>query len=214
MKRDCVFFLADKTMRETFLGFLEREDRERELGCGNFSFDPAEDLFFAAGQNDPGLNKRAAALLDVFLHSHKKAVVVLDCEWEGSPGQAQIIHNITRQLHESGWKPEDVIVIAIDPELEQWIWQDSPVLAEELRIDDSQGLKSVLNQRGLWPQEAAKPPSPKALFDQLRRENNVKMSSAIFKRIATKVPVSQCQDSEFRRLTAKLREWFPAEGAA
>ena len=214
MKRDCIFFVADKTMRETFLGFLSREDRTTQLGCSDFAFDPAEDLFFAAGQNDSGLNKRADALLSPFLHSHRKAVVALDCDWDGSPGQAQIIHNVTTQLLQSGWRAEDVIVIAIDPELEQWIWQDSPVLAEELRMHAPHGLKAVLTQRGLWPEEATKPPLPKDLFIQLRRENNVKLSSSVFKRIAARVPVGLCVDSEFRRLVAQLQAWFPAGEAA
>jgi len=214
MKRDCVFFVADKTMRETFLGFLSREDRDEQLGCGAFTFDPAEDLFFAAGQNDCGLNKRADALLSAFLHSHQKVVVALDCEWDGSPGQVAIIQNISTQLLGSGWAADDVIVIAIEPELEQWIWQDSPVLADELRMDAPQGLKAALSARGLWPQDAAKPPSPKELFIQLRRENNVKLSSSVFKRIAANVPVAACQDSEFRRLVNQLQLWFPAEVAA
>lgn len=214
MKRDCVFFVADKTMRETFLGFLSREDRDRQLGCSSFLFDPAEDLFFAAGQNDCGLNKRADALLSAFRHSHHKAVVALDCEWDGSPGQAEIIKNILTQLLESGWAADEVIVIAIEPELEQWIWQDSPVLADELRMDAPRGLKAALSERGLWPQDAAKPPLPKELFIQLRRENNVKLSSSVFKRIAAKVPVAACQDSEFRRLVNQLQLWFPAEVAA
>lgn len=211
MKRDCIFFVADKTMRETFLGFLSREDRPTQLGCGSFAFDPAEDLFFAAGQNDPGLNTRAGSLLSPFLQSHRKAVVVLDCDWEGSPGQAQILLNVTTLLQQSGWAREDIIVIAIEPELEQWIWQDSPVLSDELRMKAPLGLKATLNQRGLWPAEAAKPPFPKDLFIQLRRENNVKLSSSIFKRIASRVPVAACGDSEFRRLVAQLQAWFPAE---
>ncbi|CAD5370103.1 conserved hypothetical protein [Rubrivivax sp. A210] len=210
MKRDCLFFVADKTMRETFLGFLGREDRAAQLGCGHFAFDAAEDLFFAAGQNDPGLNTRAGLLLSPFFHSHRKAVVALDCDWVGSPGQARIIQNVSTQLHQGGWAPEDVIVIAIDPELEQWIWQDSPVLAEELRLHAPGGLKATLAQRGLWPEDATKPPSPKDLFNRLRRENNVKLSSSIFKRIATRVPVARCEDAEFRRLVAQLQAWFPA----
>jgi hypothetical protein len=213
MKRDCVFFVADKTMYDTFLGFLSRADRVEQLGCAAFAFDPAEDLFFAAGQNDSGLNRRAGDLLRPFQRSHRKAVVALDCDWDGTPGQKVIIQNITQQLHRNGWGDDEVIVIAIDPELEQWIWQDSPVLADALRMSVPQGIKAALSERGLWPLKAAKPPQPKELFIQLRRENNVKLSSSIFKKIASKVPVAACQDSEFRRLVDQLRVWFPAEVA-
>ncbi|MBA9847967.1 MAG: hypothetical protein QM625_11700 [Ralstonia sp.] len=39
----------------------------------------------------------------------------------------------------------------------------------------------------------------------------VKLSSSIFKRIASRVPVAACEDGEFRRLVAQLQAWFPAE---
>lgn len=211
MKRDCAFYVADKTMRDTFEGFLSREDRCLQLGCGHFDFVPSEDLFFAGGQNDPGIFTRGGALVSSLINTHKKLVIALDCDWDGSPGQAEILSKVTNQLHQGGWAPQDVLVIAIEPELEQWIWQDSPVLAAELRMNAPQGLKAMLGQRGLWPAEAAKPPSPKDLFIQLRRENNVKLSSSIFKRIASKVPVAACEDGEFRRLLAQLRAWFPME---
>lgn len=212
--RDCVFFVADKTMRETFLGFLGREDRDQQLGCGPFEFDPNEDLFFAAGQNDPGLWTRADELLRPFLISHHKAVVVLDCDWDGSPGQAAILARITRQLTDSGWDADRVVVIAIDPELEEWIWQDSPVLERELRHTGPTSLRSSLAKRGLWPVDRNKPPSPKQVLLQLQTENRVKKSSAVFKRIAAAVPIAACADPEFQRLKSQLRAWFPPEVAA
>ena len=209
--RDCVFFVADKTMRETFLGFLSREDRASQLGCGQFSFNPAEDLFFATGQNDPGLFTRAAELVQVFRRTHHKVVIVLDCDWDGSPGQAAIISQIEEHLMTSGWARERILVIAIEPELEQWIWQDSPILDDELRHAGPDSLRAALDARGLWPAHLPKPPSPKEIFNQIRHENRVKKSSSVFKRIAATVPVGACQDSEFHKLAAQLRSWFPAE---
>lgn len=212
--RDCVFFVADKTMQETFLGFLTREDRFEQLECGAFEFDPNQDLFFAAGQNDPGLFTRAGELLKPFTNTHRKLVVVLDCDWDASPGQTVIIQQISEQLAASGWEDNQFIVIAIDPELEQWIWQDSPILADELRHLGPVSLRSSLQARGLWPEGLLKPPTPKELFNQLRQENRVKKSSSIYKRIATAVPVAACQDNEFKRLVAQLQAWFPMEVGA
>lgn len=214
MKRDCVFFVADKSIGETFIGFLSRPDREEMLGCGPFAFDPREDVFVANGQNDPGIYNRGGELLRPFQHTHHKAVLVLDCDWDASPGQTAIIDNVTRQLTESGWAADAVAVIAIDPELEQWIWQDSPILANELRLNAPQGLKAALQARDLWPQQLPKPPAPKELFNQLRRENNVKVSSSTFRRIASRVPIAACRDSEFLRLVAQLQAWFPVEEPA
>lgn len=209
--RDCVFLVADKTMGETFRGFLGRADRDQQLGCGKFEFDPGEDVFVAAGQNDPGLWTRANELLQLFLASHHKAVVALDCKWDGSPGQAAILQRINQQLLDSGWDADRFVVIAINPELEEWIWQDSPVLEKELRHSGPTSLRLSLAERGLWPANQTKPPSPKEVFLQIQEENRVKKSSAVFKRIAAAVPIAACTDSEFQRLIAQLRAWFPAE---
>lgn len=211
--RDCVFFVADKTMRETFLGFLGRADRSAQLHCGDFLFDPAEDLFFAAGQNDPGLWTRAGELLRPFVHSHQKAVVALDCEWEGSPGQQAIIDRVTTLMVEAGWSQDRFVVIAIDPELENWIWQDSPVIDTELRHPGPQGLRAALVERGLWPLGLNKPPRPKELLLQIQEENRVKKSSSVFRRIAAAVGIGGCVDAEFQKLKQKLAAWFPAEAA-
>jgi hypothetical protein len=209
--RDCVFFVADKTMRETFFGFLGREDRDDLLGGVAFQFDPGEDLFFAAGQNDPGLWTRANELLRPFQATHQKAVVAIDCAWEGSPGPAAILERINQQLQDSGWDANRFVVIAINPELEQWIWQDSPVLEKELRHSGPASLRLHLAERGLWPAHQAKPPNPKEVFLQVQQENRAKKSSAVFKRIAAAVPITTCADPEFQRLVAQLQVWFPAE---
>lgn len=200
--RDCVFFVADKTMGETFRGFLGRADRDQQLGCGPFEFDPGEDVFVAAGQNDPGLWTRANELLRPFLATHHKAVVALDCAWVGSPGQAAIRDRIVQQLLGSGWDADRFVVIAIDPELEEWIWQDSPIVEKELRHPGPESLRLSLSQRGLWPANRSKPPSPKEVFLQVQEENRVKKSSAVFKRIAAAAPIVACSDPEFRKRPA------------
>ncbi len=212
--RDCVFFVADKTMRETFLGFFCRADLRSQLGCGLFEFDPEEDLFFAAGQNDPGLWKRADGLLKPFQRTHFRAVVALDCAWDGSPGQAGIHDAISRQLVASGWDQARFVVIAIDPELEEWIWQDSPILEKAVRHHGVITLRETLAARKLWPMGMSKPPNPKEVFDLIRQENQVKKSSSTFRRIASEVPVAACVDPEFQRLAEALRTWFPPEVAA
>lgn len=209
--RDCVFLVADKSMGETFAGFLNRPDRAIQLDCGPFVFDRNEDLFVAAGQNDPGVFKRAEELLSIFQDTHRRAVVVLDCEWDTSPGQTEICVEITRRLVASGWSEQNVAVIAIDPELEQWIWQDSPVLETVLRHQGPPSLRDVLASDGSWPSGQAKPTEPKDLFLQVQHRNRVKKSSSVFRRIASEVPVAACTDPEFRRLVAMLRTWFPPE---
>ncbi len=124
MKRDCMFYVADLNMAETFKGFLTRPQFHQSLGCAAFAFDPLADIKHAAGIAD-SLHTQAGFLLRDVQTTHKKLVVAQDCAFDGSPGQATILNNLTKQLVLVGWATEDFLVLAIDPELEQWIWQDS-----------------------------------------------------------------------------------------
>ncbi|WP_295587633.1 hypothetical protein [uncultured Lamprocystis sp.] len=54
----------------------------------------------------------------------------------------------------------------------------------------------------------------KDVFQQVQKENRVRKSSAVYQRIAAAIRINACTDTEFQRLTAQLRAWFPAGGAA
>jgi hypothetical protein len=96
--RDCIFLVADSNMAAAFRGLFTRERFERSLRCGMFGFDPREDLIVDEAGSDPGVYSRAHELLRPYLRAHRYAVVVLDSEWEGSPGAAPIATNIRDKL--------------------------------------------------------------------------------------------------------------------
>jgi len=50
----------------------------------------------------------------------------------------------------------------------------------------------------------------KDVFQQVQKENRVKKSSAVYQRIAAAIRINACTDTEFQRLAAQLRAWFPA----
>ena len=83
--RDCLFFVADKTMEQIILGYAPRDLFHRSLGCRPFDFDPERDVKVAVGLNDPGLFLRAAELLSNWLGEYKHAIVMLDAEWDSAP---------------------------------------------------------------------------------------------------------------------------------
>ncbi len=137
-----------------------------------------------------------------------------DCAFDGSPGQAAIKSNLSKQLQSVGWSPDDFLVIAIDPELEQWIWQDSVHVEAALKHQSPPSLRRLLLDKGLWPLESPKPIDPKAVLEDIVRNNRVRRSSAIYGEIARKVSIKNCLDSEFLALCDGLRTWFPAEANA
>ena len=209
MKRDCMFYVADLNMAETFKGFLTRPQFHQSLGCAAFEFDLLTDIKHAAGIAD-SLHTQAGLLLRDFQTTHKRLVVAQDCAFVGTPGQAKILDNLTKQLESVGWATEDFIVLAIDPELEQWIWQDSPHVEAALNHRSPPSLRESLQKQGLWLTDNPKPNNPKKTLQDVAYKNNKRRSSAIYGEIASKVSVKHCVDTEFQRLVAQLRAWFPA----
>ncbi len=124
--RDCVFLFADAEMQAAFQEFFSRQSFELTLETGPFSVDPAQDFLRDAAGKDSGVYLRAHEFLRPYQTSHRHAVVVLDEKWEGSTGAGKIREDIRQRLRSSGWADERFAVVVIEPELENWIWQDNP----------------------------------------------------------------------------------------
>jgi hypothetical protein len=207
--RDCVFLVADKNMQATFEGYLTKESFCKSLGCGEFAFDPREDLRVAAGDNDPGLFTRGHELLRPFIVSHRHAVVVLDAAWEGAPDAGVMGENMSKNIQATGWKATDFKVIVIEPELENWIWQRNDHVAQGLGFEDNAAMSEDGDFRAAWPKGQEKPREPKELLEKLLRKKHIPRSSFIYKRITSSVSVQGCKDKSFLELRDVLKTWFP-----
>lgn len=214
MKRPCVILAADSTMAAVFKGFFGRSQWHLSLGCAPFEFsnEIGGDLIVDEGGNDPGVYTKGHELLRPYQRTHDRALVVLDSEWEGSPGKANIEQHINARLVDSGWSAQQVKVIAIDPELENWLWQDKPQVAEALRYRNQPRLRALLEQTGLWPAGAAKPPRPKEAVEWVLRQTRQPRSSAIYQQLASCIGIAGCTDAAFAALHAQLQAWFPHGG--
>lgn len=135
--------------------------------------------------------------------------MVLDNAWEGSPRVGKIKAVIASNLVKSGWQQENILEIAIAPELEAWVLQDNPNVAQALRFRQG-SLKDWLVQRGLWD-AGMKPNDPKKAIEKMLKYTRTPRSSAICKQIASKISVKFCQDRAFCLLRDKLQQWFPVE---
>jgi len=215
-KRPCVILVADSNMAAAFRGYFQRDGWHRSLGCAPFEIDTGvgADLIVDEGGNDPGVYTKGHELLRPYQASHRHALVVLDCEWEGSPGKATIEAHITERLVGSGWPAESIKVIAIDPELENWLWQDKPQVAEALRYMGQPPLRQLLADKGWWPQGAAKPPRPKEAAEWVLRQTRQPRSSSIYLKLAAHISIKGCTDAAFIELHGALQAWFPQEEPA
>jgi hypothetical protein len=100
-------------------------------------------------------------------------------------------------------------VIAIDPEIEVWLWIDSYHVAGVLEFDGFTALRSWLEERSLWTQGATKPDDPKRAFELALEETRKPRSSALYGLIAGRVSVRSCRDPSFERLRKTMWRWFP-----
>lgn len=211
--REVVFVVADATMQQTLQGFLGRRECHRSLSCGAFEVDarPNRDVFVAAGQNDPGLYARADELLRPHRTTHRRAVVMLDADWDGSPG-AFAIHRDVSALVTRVWAPDDVAVVVLEPEIEAWFWHpDNPHVTTAMNYRGTRPYREVLAAAGYWPDDLLKPPRPKEALEYMRRAYRTDLSPAVLRRAAEQVSVRGCHDPAFRLLRDILRRWFPAQ---
>lgn len=209
--RDCVFLVADRNMEAVFRGFLSREQSHKSLGTRAFDFDPDIDIVVDAGGADPGVFSRGHELLRPYSRSHRFAVVALDCAWAGSPGASAIVDGISSRMAGAGWSDDRFVVIAIDPEVEVWMWQDNVHVASALQYQGTTNLRRHMQANGWWPDGADKPPEPKEAMEWVLRSTRRRRSSVVYREIAESVSVRQCKDDAFQRLIRVLGEWFPRE---
>lgn len=200
--KDLVCLAADKNIEAAVSGLLTRPEA---LGIRDVTHDVV-----VHPRRDPGCYHEAHVFLRSFRGGYGHALVVFDRAWEGAPSQdaALLESSMRERLAADGWA--DVVVI--EPELEVWVWSDSPHVDECLgwrgRNPD---LRSWLRERALWPAGSIKPPDPKAAVEEALAAVRVPRSSSVYRNLARRVSVQRCSDPSFDRFRARLRDWFPRE---
>jgi hypothetical protein len=208
--RDCLFLVADKNMEGMLKGFFSRDAFHSAMGCRRFDFDWRQDLLVAHGQNDPGLYTRANEFLQPYARTHRHAVVMVDAEWSGSPGKDAILQRLNEHLANAGWPDDSGCGIVIAPELENWVWQDSPHVCSALGFDGAfVELRTTLEIQGFWQPNEAKPARPKEAVEWALRRSKKGRSSAIYQQLATRATARGCTDQAFYTLRNALLRWFP-----
>ncbi|WP_328468768.1 hypothetical protein OHA21_52650 [Actinoplanes sp. NBC_00393] len=203
-KRDVVFLVADGSMEQMVRGFFGNSASHRRLGCGRFTVEPTD--IVVATRRDPEVYGLAHELLRPYVATHRHAVVMVDNEWDGSPGAKNIHDRISKNVSQE-W--DEYAVVVLDPELEAWLWQDNPNLAGALGCPPD--FRHILTVGGHWPAGQDKPGDPKAALEHLRRRHRADPSKAVFHRVAGRVSVKNCIDPAFLQLRDTLRDWFPEE---
>ena len=202
-RKELIVLAADLDIENAIRGLLAQPSR---LKVKTPSFDIRRHP-----NRDPGCRTNAADLLRPALGKYRHALVIFDHDGCGSRlSREEIQAEVDRQLTKSGW--EQSKTIAVEPEIEAWVWSDSPQMLQALGWQGTYPeLKEFLNDKGLWPVQELKPPDPKRAMLETMRAMRVKRSSRIFSRLAETANVRDCQDPAFNELLRTLRAWFPPQ---
>ena len=118
MSKDCIILVADLDAENAIRGLL---DRPLAIACRNFSFD-----LFRHPRRDPGVRLESGEFLRSFGTSYERAVLILDRHGSGADIEAsQVIERGIEDALPVYWR-ERTVAVVIDPELESWVWSDSP----------------------------------------------------------------------------------------
>lgn len=199
-KKDLVLLVPDKNMEASLKSLLSRC---AALGAREVTFDP-----FVHPERDPGCLLKSHQFLRSFTGQYDHALVMLDREGCGQEGSSRVDleAQVEVQLHESGWEGRAAAVV-IDPELEVWVWSDSPHVGPGLGLEKSS--KDWLQDEGFLQPGQIKPVQPKEAVERALRSARRPRSSAIYLDLARRVSTSRCSDSAFLKLRNTLRVWFP-----
>jgi len=209
---DLLFLVADKCIAEAVGGLLERDQIHRIVRCADFDFDSRRDIKVAAGHHDPGLYTRANELLRPLAAEYQHAVVIVDEEWDGSPGAEEILFTLRAHLLDAGWSEEKSLPLVVRPEADVWLWSDSPHSATALGWESWEVLRPALEQQGLLAAGGRKPERPKEAADWALKNCGKKAprSAALYRQVSSQVSIQRCVDDALCALLDALRAWFPA----
>lgn len=202
-QKDLIALVADKNMEAALRSVLQRHE---SLGIRQISFD-----ILVHPLRDPGCLSNAHTLLQPFSQRYLFSVVMFDREGCGHETKAidELEVNVKRLLFERGWANRSCAII-IDPELESWVWKNSPHVSSALGwskgIDD---LYSWLQQKGYLEEGENHPKRPKEALEDALRKVKKPRSSSIYAELGSKLSLKKCTDPSFVRLKSYLQSWFP-----
>jgi hypothetical protein len=203
-EKDLIVLAADGQTEFAIHGLL---GRGQSIGFQNFSFD-----IHVHPERDPGCLVRGHDFLRPFCRQYRHAIMIFDREGSGKDecSRAELEAEVEQRLRLSGWQDRAAAVV-IDPELEIWVWSDSPV------VDDVLGWSGRTPRLGQWLQiegyfqrDQRKPNRPKEAMERAMRIVRRSRSSAIFRELAERVSVNRCLDPAFLKLKTVLQTWFGA----
>ncbi|MEW5801241.1 MAG: hypothetical protein AB1847_03955 [bacterium] len=198
---DLVVLVPDKNMEATIAGLLSRP---HALGIPQMQY-----RIYVHTWRDSGCLLDSHNFLRPLMNLHAHVLVLFDRHGCGQEGQSResLEEIVESRLSDAGWN-DRAAVIVLDPELEIWVWSNSPHVERCLGWEGKQpGLRAWLCSQGLWPDNSPKPSDPKKAVEQALCKAGKPRSSSLYEQMAKLVSFQRCTDQAFAKFKEVLQKW-------
>ena len=199
---DLAVLVPDKNLEAAVAGILSRPEA---LQIKSVAF-----KIFVHMERDPGCYHRGHDFLRALVRQAAHALLIFDragCGQENKDRTA-LEKEVSDRLRTAGWADRSECIV-IDPELEVWVWSDSPHVPRSLGWDGNlENLRTWLANERLWSEGSAKPSDPKTAVERTLRKTRKPRSSSLYLELAKQVSLQRCSDDAFLKLRKTLRGWF------
>lgn len=202
---DLIVLVADKNTRFALEGLLGRRE--------SLNIRPITMEVVIHPRRDSGALRECHDFLRSWQKRASYALVVFDRDDRPTPPPREDLERLVEaKLAQNGW-PDRSAAVVIDPELEVWVWSDSPHVATALRWSgDQASLREWLVQSGYLQEGQLKPQRPKEAVEDVLKLSRTPRSSSIYREIADQVSFQRCTDPALVKLRTVLKQWFPPVG--
>ena len=205
-QEDLIVLTADANMEAAVRGILQQH--------GKLGIRQVQANVRRHPQRDPGCRVAGVEFLAPFKNQYSHALLMFDHEGCGEENTlaVNLETQLTRALANDGWDDRAKAIVLV-PELEIWVWSDSPHVDAALGWHGREpNLRQWLVDEHFLIQGQSKPERPKEAMEAALRLVKKPRSSARYADLAAKVGFNRCTDQAFVGLKSILQTWF-SDGA-
>ena len=205
MRKDLVALVADKDIEFVLRGLFSRP---KALDIRSINAD-----IQIHTQRDSGCAVHGVSFLSSLSQQYEYGLLMFDHEGSGKEDMPR--EDLQKALNEEFVRPPwegRARAIVLEPELEAWVWSDSP------HVDEIAGwkgrrppLRDWLVEQGWLRAGQVKPDRPKEAFQKVLREAHKQRSPSLYRQLAEEVSLRRCQDAAFGEFKDIMRGWFPVD---
>jgi hypothetical protein len=201
---DLVVLVPDRNIEYTIKGILKRT---QSLRIRSVKFEVN-----VHPTHDPGCFNDGPDFLRFAVNQARYALIALDYEGSGQEhnmSREEMEDDLEKRLADTGWSGRSAVVV-IEPELENWVWSDSPHVDTALGWTGREPpLRKWLMQHAHLKKAEVKPSRPKETLQTALRIAGKSRTSKLYATLAEQVGLDSCVDPAFLKLKAILQKWFP-----